>query len=320
MTSRSYAVGLLFVASLFLALTSLGWGQGSLTCPGGLSPMNHWCGSYTAVDQNCRSGPQATTGSCTGLTGGYNIGWYSYNQKNTTYQNSITASYIDDWPSQPARNEVVPSLAAGSFQYMEVTDRYLQAFDKTTGDPIFVNNTSLVPPNPLFYPQPENGAWSSNQSCGGENNDWNISYDHVNGVWVLVGMAKVMGNHNNITNGILCIAVSTSDQLLLPNTSNPNCFFPNGYCNFWSTYGFDITSLLPSFTDSNNVVYYDLPDYARFGTWVGDGNYYVTFDLLDGENNANNGIIHGFAACQISGSTLRAGNEYNGGTTSPVTC
>jgi hypothetical protein len=302
MKNRSYVIG-----CLFLALTSLSWAQ---TCPGGvLTEMNHWCGSYTAYDPNCRSGPSG--GSCTGMSGGYNIGWYA--QTGATGQpNSISAAYIDDWGAGTATSDVSPNTSVGQYEYMEFANRYVQAFNKGTGEPIFVTSPSAQ----NFWPQTANGAWGTNQDCGNENNQWTASYDHVNALWVLVGMAKVLGSNGNITKGVLCIAVSTSDELLQSNT---HCGFSTGYCNFWSTYGFDITALLPSITD-DSVVYYDLPDYARFGTWGVDNNYYVTFDLLDYENNSNQGIIHGFAACQISGSTLRAGNEYNGGTTPPVTC
>ena len=60
---------------IFLALTSLAAAQ---TCPGGLTASNNWCGSYTAVDANCRSGPGGSSqGTCTGLHGGYNVGFFA---------------------------------------------------------------------------------------------------------------------------------------------------------------------------------------------------------------------------------------------------
>jgi hypothetical protein len=300
MKNRSYAVGW-----LFLALTSLGWGQ---TCPGGLTATNNWCGSYTALDANCRSG--FSGGSC-GVH--YNVGFFA--KTGGSGNPSISAPELNsDWGSDVARPDVAPNASVGLSQYAEFANKYVQAYDKSAGLPIFIDD----PNHQNFRPQPANGPWNSNQSCGVENNDFTMSYDHVNGVWVLVGMAKVVGGSGNITKGVLCIAVSTLDNLIQSDT---HCDAQGVPCSFWSTYGFDITSLLPSVTVSGTV-YYDLPDYARFGTWVKDGNYYVTFDLLDNEpsTTGNNGIIHGFAACQISGGTLRAGNEYNGSMTNPVTC
>jgi hypothetical protein len=143
---------------------------------------------------------------------------------------------------------------------MEYANKKVQAFNKATGAPIFLDGPTW-PSNywPLGYNQP----WVSSQNCGAHGNiDWNVTFDKLNNVWVLFGMAWVLGESGQITNGVLCIAVSTSDNLI---QGPANCG-GNGEvsCNFWSTYGFDITSLLPSYYDSEtHVTYYDQPDYGH---------------------------------------------------------
>ena len=98
---------------------------------------------------------------------------------------------------------------------------------------------------------------------------------------MLAGTSKVVGNnYGNITKGVLCITVSTQPNLLPSSCGSTPC---NTY---WSTYGFDISGLLPSFTGTDGAIFYDQPDYARFGTWI-DDNYYVTFDLLDAETGSD---------------------------------
>jgi hypothetical protein len=312
----------LFLLATFLTLASLSWGQ---TCPAGGTARNNWCPGQTYSDPNCRSGPPYSgTNSCTGYNNdehqGYNIGYWAYDSAGSSgvnYPNSITAAYIDSSSIQneAATFDVVPNTAAGTDEYMEFANSYVQAFNKSTGEPIFVNgNTFPV----TYYPTPANGAWGPQQICNGNNLniDWNISFDKLNKKWVLTGMAFNMGSNNNITAGALCIAVSTTDGLLQQDSQH--CNFSGGYCSFWSTYGFNITTLLPSFED-NQVYYDDRPDYARFGTFV-DGDYYVTFDVLDDEPGTNNGIIHGFVACQIDGQTVRSGSILTSISTNPLTC
>jgi hypothetical protein len=94
------------ISLVLLALASLGWAQ---TCPGGLTASNFWCGSYTAVDANCRSGPGGSSqGMCTGMSGGYNIGWYA-NTNASMQPTSLSASYINDRGAGTASAEVVPN-------------------------------------------------------------------------------------------------------------------------------------------------------------------------------------------------------------------
>jgi uncharacterized repeat protein (TIGR03803 family) len=284
--------------------------------PAGLcNPATFWCGPYPIPDNgDCRSGPGS--GSCTGggtLKGGYNVGFLANPGKGPSGDSSISASDIQSWGGSAAGPDVVPNAAVGTYQYMEFAGDYVQAYPKPgqqyAGTPLFAD----YPKNSgQIQPQPVNSPWNSNQNCGQISVDYNIVYDHMNADWVISGTAHWV-DKNNVTRWTLCIAVSTTDNLLQTNKNcDPNEEYP---CSFWSTYAFDLSTVLP--TDSG---IYDRADYARFGVW-NDGNYYVTFDMLDNNlagNNAN--IVHGFAACQILGPAVRAGNSEGSGGADLLTC
>jgi hypothetical protein len=271
MKNRSYAVGW-----LFLALTSLGWGQ-SPPC------ANNWCGPYypTSYSQTNHSAffstpPVASTQNSWGMTA---------HDINTFYN------------AYKARPDIVPNGAVGKYQYLEYADKYVQAYDRATGYPILSSSMQGSP-----GPQGANSPWEphlGSGKCGPGSIDVVSSYDHANSVWVLAGTSNVTANGQN-TDSYVCVAVSIGEDLL--NVSG-------GYQSFWNGYAFDLGldvngGILPTHLVNGQPVP-DIADYGRFGAW--NGYYYVTFDLIN--LNATSYGLEGFVVCQFTQSQMLAGNS-----------
>jgi hypothetical protein len=174
-------------------------------------------------------------------------------------------------------------------------NHYAQAYDKRTYNAELAFDESST----SATPQPANTPWQPNAGsgyCGLETADYDVSYDHMDAVWALAGTSVPATGQSNAGHSFLCTATSTTDNLY------QTCSF-NACPSYWSAFAFDVTSLMPS---DNGVP--DFADYARFGTW-NDKNYYMTFDFVDNNSNSSNyGQVQGFAACQLNGTNIRAGN------------
>jgi hypothetical protein len=148
--------------------------------------------------------------------------------------------------------EVDQNGAVGPLQYFEWVNSYYQAFNKTTGAPVWA--APLVGDTPWV----ENNMSNCYGNAGGEGI---ILYDHLASVWVL---AKRGGPATNVY--YYCVAISNTDDLSSSSLA-------------WYTYQFNITASLG--VNSSGNVYY--PDWPKLGTWQ-DG-YYVSFDLEDPNNS-----------------------------------
>jgi hypothetical protein len=288
MKNRSYAVGW-----LFLALTSLGWGQ-TVTC------ANKWCGPYSVPMSGCLSGTSETNG-CLNTTF-LQIGFATTSPSGSggsSFQ-ALTAVEIGTSSVGP---DVVPNGSVGLKQYMQFANNHVQAYSKTNDGPIFSNNGTPTP-------QPANSPWTNGPHkptlgpgyCGQQTVDFDVAYDRSNSIWVLAGTSVVDPSSTiNPRHRDICIATSVGDDLYNNGTS------------YWNSYAFDLTNpsntiFLPYNSDSG---FYDRADYARFGTWK-DG-YYLTFDFTN-QGLAHPNQIDGFAVCKLDEADIKAGNPASAAT------
>jgi hypothetical protein len=250
--NRIHAVGW-----LLLAFTSLGWGQ---TC----NSKTYWCGPYNPP-------------------GFSNPGVAAFNTTppNASNQNTwgMTASDINTtYGAYMAHADVVPNGAAGMNQFLEYADYYVQAYDKTTGYPIFSTTQQGSP-----GPQPAVHAWNlGSGQCQPGSVDTVAAHDQVNSRWVL------SNTNNTATDSFFCIAVSQGEDLL--NVSG-------GYQSLWNEYAFDLSAIVNVHSGAPP----DIADYERFGTFGSgtSGYYYVTFDLINTNHAQKSYGLEGFAVCQL---------------------
>ena len=269
--------------SLVLLVTTLSWG---VPC------ANKWCGPYSIAMSGCLTGTSAgiTQGSCHN-TVNPNMGFYSTTTSGSHGNpfSTISAAGING-NSGSAGPDVVPNGSVGLNQFMIFANNWVQAYDKTTHKPIFVNTSGGTSPQP----QPANSPWEpylGSGSCGPETDNFDVQYDHVNSIWVIAGTSQA----NSSGDRFLCIASSATDDQYNSGTS------------YWSAYTFDVTSILPT---HSSVA--DIADYPRFGTWS-DG-YYMTFDLINNGGGSNNGQIDGFAVCKLDETDISQGKASNAAT------
>jgi hypothetical protein len=147
------------------------------------------------------------------------------------------------------KNDIDPNGAIGTKQYLEWTNVYMQAYDKTTFAPLWSS------------PKAGTWPWTSNgqQGCNSISGDGVVIFDRLAQRWVV-------GGHNFPSNGAYsyCIAVSNTDDLSSATLR-------------WYSYIFDLSSIL----GKGAQAYF--PDWPKLGTWT-DG-YYLAFDLLDTNNH-----------------------------------
>jgi hypothetical protein len=299
MKRTSFLVGL-FLMTMLLLFASVGWGQ---TCPGNLTAMNQWCGPYTVPMTACLSGTNET--SCHN-TGSLNVGFYSIHTSGSDGNpfSTISANGINNnFGSGTAGPDVVPNGSVGLNQYMLFANNYLQAYDKTTHKPIFVNTSTST----TAAPQAANSPWEpylGNGYCGQETVNFNMVYDHVDSIWVLAGASAVHNNGGtNDGHRFMCIGTSATDNQY--TCSSGTC------TSYWNAYAFDLTgNVTPAIFLPYNNNTYDLADYPRWGTW--NNAYYMSFDFINQGSNA--GQIDGFAVCQLDQANIAAGKAANSAT------
>jgi hypothetical protein len=285
----SFLIGLLLL--LVLAFPSHSWG---VTC------LNKWCGPYSVPMYDCLSGSSNYQNSgCHNHSGSRNIGFYSTSPSGTssTKFGGITASQING-NSGTAGPDVVPNGSVGLDDYMQYANNWVQAYSKTNDGAIFSNASNNGSPQP----QKANSPWEpylGSGSCGPETADYNVVYDHLNGVFVLSGASAVPSGQTNAGDRFLCIATSAGEDLYNSGTS------------YWSAYAFDLTSNISDWPSDSSI--YDLADYPRFGTWK-DG-YYMSFDFVDNNSSSQYfGRIDGFVVCQLDETDIAAGKAANNAT------
>ena len=168
--------------------------------------------------------------------------------------------------------DVDPNGAVGTKQYLEWTNPYFQAFDKT--------NRAQVWSAPVSAATIWRQEGISNCNIAG---DGLVLFDRLASRWIVAG-------HNSPgINGpyFYCIAVSNTDDLSSPSLA-------------WYAYEFQ----LPTGVNASGHPYF--PDWPKLGTWA-DG-YYLSFDLMD----PNQGYrIIGIEACALDRTNIVTGGLPN---------
>jgi hypothetical protein len=149
------------------------------------------------------------------------------------------------------KRDVDPNGAIGTKQYMEWVNISLQAWDKTTFQPVW--STPIL----------AGTLWANNQNtpdCAGNGirGDGEVIFDHLASRWVVSGHSTP----TNSSNYYFCIAVSSTDDLTASNL-------------LWYTYEF----LLNPYLGKNSQGTPNFPDWPKLGTWP--DAYYMGLDLLD---------------------------------------
>jgi len=212
-------------------------------------------------------------------------------------QNIGTAYQFYDNVLNLDTNIAVGESAAGEnaqvLQWMN--SRYLQAFDKVSGQAIFTNSggTTTVPQNAIaFWPaatQPECQLAAGNVQ---------VIYDRMDSRFILSRRSAYLVG--GIVHYAMCVAVSSSSDLSNPQT-------------VWYAYDFKMDTVLPCVPSSDNCTVgttYYFPDWPRIGTW--SNGFYITFDLEDPTEGFTEA---GFEACQLDRADMALGHAAN-----PMTC
>jgi hypothetical protein len=167
-----------------------------------------------------------------------------------------------------------PNGAIGTKQYMEWVNLAYQAYDKTTFAPVWTT------------PQAGNTPWqlSQMQNCYNFSGDGLVMFDRLASRWIIAahGLPSV-GQY------YYCVAISNTDDLTSTTLA-------------WYTYQFALNPVLG--TNSKGHAYF--PDWPKLGTWA--DAYYVSFDLLDKDNNY---LPIGVVACALDRTNMLAGSTPN---------
>jgi hypothetical protein len=177
-----------------------------------------------------------------------------------------------------------------------VNGEYVQAFSKTTGNPIFTTSGgSTAEPRSVYR------LWSSTtqEQCWSISGNVQVLYDRLDNEFVIE--RRVSYVTGGVTHYAFCLALSSSSDLSNAKTE-------------WYSYEFVMDSVIPCMPASNNCTtgtqYYYFPDWPRIGTW--SNGFYLTFDL---QNPTDGYIEAGFEACQLDRADMAKGLAAN-----PITC
>ena len=139
--------------------------------------------------------------------------------------------------------DVDPNGAVGTKQFMEWTNAYYQAWNKTTFAAVWTK------------PQAGTVPFTGNTNCviGG---DGVITFDRLASRWVMAG------HNSGETTYYYCVAISNTDDLSSSSLA-------------WFTYTFPLDSALG--TNASGTVYF--PDWPKLATW--SDAYYIAMDIQD---------------------------------------
>jgi hypothetical protein len=178
-----------------------------------------------------------------------------------------------------------------------VNAAYIQAFNKTTGNPIYTTSGS----GSTAVPRPVGRLWSSTTqpACQTASGNVQVLYDRLDNEFVIE--RRVDYTAGGILHYAFCVALSSSSDISNADT-------------VWYAYEFIMDSLIPCLPTSSNCTtgsaYYYFPDWPRIGTW--SNGFYITFDL---QNPTEGFDILGFEACQLDRADMAQGLPAN-----PITC
>lgn len=173
---------------------------------------------------------------------------------------------------------------------------YVQAFSKTTGNPIFTISGGTT-----ADPRPVSRLWSTatQKECESLSGNVQVVYDRLDNEFVIE--RRVAYQSGGVSHYAFCIALSSSSDLSNAKTE-------------WYAYEFKMDSVIPCLPSSSNCTtgsqYYYFPDWPRFGTW--SNGFYLTFDL---QNSTEGYVEAGFEACQLDRADMAKGLAAN-----PITC
>jgi len=280
---------LLLVALLGCGLNAFG------QCDSGDCQQGTIAGPYVAaqVAENTTGNyPVCQSSSCTnGTWNGQIEGIDAQQNIGTQYQFYDEVKLID------SNIAVGPTVTGQNAQVLQWVDqKYIQAFDKVTGQPIFTvkGGTTATPVGVL-------GKWSSTTQAECNNTSGNVQvlFDRLDNEFVI--SRRVKYTVSGISHYALCLAVSSHSDLSKSNTK-------------WYAYEFKLDSVIPCVPSSNYCTtgtnYYYYPDWPRIGTWS-DG-FYLTFDLTDPTNFY---FPVGFEACRLDRADIAKGQSAN-----PMSC
>ncbi len=256
-------------------------------CPAAAPPVQVWCAGNNPSSL-CPGGTY-WIGFDTTTPG---VGSWSGQFEGLDAATLLTAGRVPR-PQADPNGAVGPTDSTGVGQYLEFADNYVQAFDRSTGNPIFTTHIGDTPsPQPLstlFAP-------GAKTYCANPSFDGTATYDRIDNVFVVSNLF----NPAEAGTFYFCIGVSAaSNSVPASNLEGSNS---QGH---WNVYAYEINPALPG---NSRGVYY--PDYPRFGIWS-DG-FYVAWDLLDINNKSD---IVGFEVCQFDKADILAGQ-----TTNPPAC
>jgi Abnormal spindle-like microcephaly-assoc'd, ASPM-SPD-2-Hydin len=142
--------------------------------------------------------------------------------------------------------DIDPNGAIGTKQYLEWTNAYYQAWDKTTFAPVWSK------------PQAGTVPFNGNTNCVIPGDGMAI-FDRLASRWVIAG------HNSGETTYYYCIAISNTDDLTSPTLA-------------WYSYAFPLDSFLG--TNAEGVTYF--PDWPKLATWP--DAYYLGTDIQDPNN------------------------------------
>jgi hypothetical protein len=169
--------------------------------------------------------------------------------------------------------DIDPNGAVGTKQYMEWTNVYYQAWNKTTLAPVWSKPVAGTTP------------WTTNgnTNCNDITGDGVIIFDRLASRWVIAA-------HNaGSTTYYYCVAISNTDDLSSSSLA-------------WYTYAIPLDSVLG--TNAQGTTYF--PDWPKIGTWA--DAYYIGMDIQDPNNKyAEVGVL----ACALDRTNMLIGGTPN---------
>jgi hypothetical protein len=272
--------------------------------------------SINALGQTCSSGGDCQQGSIAGPYTASQVaeftskgilqlcessacteGSWSGNQiEGIDAQQDIGGAYqfYDEIANFDANIAVGRSVSGENAQVLEwVNNRFVQAFDKVTGQPIFTVGAGGT----AAKPHSVTSLWSSTTQPECQNTSGNVQviFDRLDDQFII--NRRVGYTVSGIDHYAWCIAASSSSDLSNPSTK-------------WYAYEYKLDSIIPCLPNSTNCTagsnYYYYPDWPRIGTW--SNGFYVTFDLT---NPTESYTESGFEACQLDRTDIVKGKASN---------
>jgi hypothetical protein len=255
------------------------------TCPGGGSPNQYgFCGLYSVPQIACQS---TTAKGCSQPQGSANIGFYTVGAGSGTAGPEFPGIGYSEFSGSPAYETPNANGAVGQKQVLEFVNSGIQAYSKTTGNPIFVKKGTTTP-----TPQSPSRPWAAYSGapltapCGSLSIDVGATYDRPDAVFIL----SAISNSASKNTPSICIAASTQDNL---EGTKGN--------SYWNAYGFSLSSIV--ITDGATNAYFDYPRFGNFGS-----NFYLAVDYIDNtKGSPDYQHILGYVVCLLDKTAIVAG-------------